>query len=96
MMIKVARFVNLVLAGLLVGNEFGTKVAVHPSLERLSTPERFRAEQEVTRRYAAIMPYWMSSVIASCVSVLALSRRTSAFLPTLGGRQASLGCSPRP
>ena len=34
MMLKVARFVNLVLAGLLVGNEFGTKVAIHPSLER--------------------------------------------------------------
>ena len=32
MMLKVARFVNLVLAGLLVGNEFGTKVAIQPSL----------------------------------------------------------------
>jgi hypothetical protein len=31
MMIKVARFVNLGLAGLLAGNEFGTKVATHPS-----------------------------------------------------------------
>jgi len=27
MMLKVAGFVNLVLAGLLMGNEFGTKVA---------------------------------------------------------------------
>ena len=33
-MLKVARFVNLILAGLLVGNEFGTKVAIHPSLIR--------------------------------------------------------------
>jgi hypothetical protein len=32
MMLKVARFLNLVLAGSLVGNEFGTKVAIHPSL----------------------------------------------------------------
>ena len=55
-MVKAARFVNLVLAGLLAGNEFGTKVAVHPALERLGPPERVRAEQEVTRRYAAIMP----------------------------------------
>ncbi len=31
-MLKIARFVNLVLAGLLAGNELGTKVAVHPSL----------------------------------------------------------------
>jgi hypothetical protein len=33
-MIAVARFVNLVLAGLLAGNELGTRVAIHPSLIR--------------------------------------------------------------
>ena len=82
-MVKAARFVNLVLAGLLAGNEIGTKVAVLPALERLGPPERVRAEQEVTRRYAAIMPFWMSSVIVSCLPVLVLSRKTSAFLPTL-------------
>jgi hypothetical protein len=91
MMLKVDRFVNLVLAGLLAGNELGTKVAIHPSLERLSTPERIRAEQEVTRRYAAIMPLWMSSVIVSCVPVLALSRGTRAFLPTLAGTACFVG-----
>ncbi len=91
MMLEVARFVNLVLAGLLAGNEFGTKVAIHPSLERLSTPERIRAEQEVTRRYAAIMPFWMSSVIITCLPVLALSRGTSAFRPTLAGMACFVG-----
>jgi uncharacterized membrane protein len=91
MMLEAARFVNLVLAGLLAGNELGTKVAIHPSLERLSMPERIRAEQEVTRRYAAIMPYWMSSVIVSCMPVLALSRRTRAFLPTLVGTICFVG-----
>jgi hypothetical protein len=91
MMLKVVRFVNLVLAGLLAGNELGTRVAIHPSLERLSTPERIRAEQEVTRRYAAIMPYWMSSVIVSCLPVLALSRGTSAFRPALAGTACFVG-----
>lgn len=90
-MVKVARFVNLVLAGLLAGNEFGSRVALHPSLERLSTPERIRAEQEVTRRYGAIMPFWMSSVIISCLPVLALSRGTSAFRPTLAGTACFVG-----
>lgn len=33
--LRIARFANLLLAGLLAGNELGTKVAVHPSLERL-------------------------------------------------------------
>jgi hypothetical protein len=90
-MLVVARFVNLVLAGLLAGNEFGTRVAVHPSLERLSTPERIRAEQEVTRRYATIMPFWMSSVIVSCLPVLVLSHGTSAFRPTLAGTACFVG-----
>ncbi len=85
MSLKIARFVNLLLAGLLAGNEFGTWAAVHPALEKLSTPERVRAEQEVTRRYAKIMPLWMSSVIASCLAVLVSSRRTSSFLPILLG-----------
>ncbi len=83
--IRVARFANLLLAGFLAGNEFGTKVAVHPALERLSTPERVRAEQEVTRRYASIMPFWMSSVIVSCLPVLALGRRASGFRYSLLG-----------
>ena len=91
MMLKVARFVNLVLAGLLVGNEFGTKVAIHPALEKLSMPQRIRAEQEVTRRYAAIMPFWMSSVIISCLPVLVLSRRTNALLPTAAGMACFVG-----
>jgi uncharacterized membrane protein len=87
MVLKVARFVNLILAGLLAGNEFGTWAAVHPALGRLSTKERIRAEQEVTRRFAAIMPFWMSSVIVSCLPVLALTRnrRSSTFLSTLAG-----------
>ena len=88
---KLARFVNLVLAGLLTGNELGTKVALHPSLERLPTPERVRAEQEVTRRYAAIMPFWMLSTIASCVAALALSRGSRSFLPTLAGAACFAG-----
>lgn len=90
-MLKVVRFVNLVLVGLLAGNEFGTRVAIHPSLERLSTPERIRAEQEVTRRYAAIMPFWMSSVIVSCLPVLALSRGTRSFRPALAGTSCFAG-----
>jgi hypothetical protein len=35
-MLEVTRFVNLVPAGLLAGNEFGTRVAIHPSLLRFT------------------------------------------------------------
>jgi hypothetical protein len=85
MALKLARFINLLLAALLAGNEFGTLVAVHPALAKLGTPERIRAEQEVTRRYAKIMPFWMLSVIASCLAVLAPGRRSGAFFSTLAG-----------
>ena len=87
MILKAAHFVNLLLAALLAGNEFGTWVAVHPALSKLSAAERIRAEQEVTRRFAAIMPFWMSSVILSCLPVLTLmrDRRSPAFHSTLAG-----------
>jgi hypothetical protein len=90
-MLEVARFVNLALAGILAGNELGTRVAVHPALEELGTPERIRAEQEVTRRYAAIMPLWMSSVVVACGAVVALSRGTWAYAPTLAGMACFVG-----
>ena len=51
---KILRFANLVLAGTLTGNEFGTLAAVHPALEELGPPERIRAEQEVTRRFGQV------------------------------------------
>jgi anthrone oxygenase-like protein len=85
MVFKIARFVNLLLMGLLAGNEFGTWAAVHPALGQLSVAERVRAEQEVTRRYAKMMPFWMSSTILSCLPVLALGRRTSGFRYSLLG-----------
>ena len=52
---------------------------MHRALERLSPPERVRAEQELTRRYAAIMPAWMASSVLSCLPVLWLTRGTPAF-----------------
>ena len=85
MALKVARFVNLLLAGLLTGNEFGTWAAVHPALGRIPVRERIRAEQEVTRRYAKMMPFWMSSVVASCLPALSRDRRSAAFFFGLAG-----------
>ncbi len=74
MLLKTVRSVNLLLAGMLAGNEFGTWAAVHPAMEELSPPERLRAEQALTRRYGAIMPAWMSSALASCFAAALLSR----------------------
>jgi hypothetical protein len=42
----IVRSVNLVLAGMLAGNEFGTWAAVHPSLGKLGPAERIRQDSE--------------------------------------------------
>lgn len=87
MALKIARLVNLVLAGMLTGNEFGSWRTVHPALDQLPLPARVQAEQAVTRRYGRIMPFFMSSAIASFLPVLTLTRdRTSSpFRLSLAG-----------
>ena len=82
---KTVRFANLLLAGTLTGNEFGTLAAVHPALEELGPAERMRAEQEVTRRFGAIMPLWMGSTVVSCVLAALSSRGKPGFGSTLLG-----------
>ena len=85
------RFASLVLAGMLAGNEFGTWAAVHPSLGKLDPAERIRAEQEVTRRYAAIMPAWMGSTVVTSVLALPFSRGTRGFRSMLFGMVSFVG-----
>ncbi|QIN77567.1 DUF1772 domain-containing protein [Rubrobacter marinus] len=87
MALKAARLVNLLLAGMLTGNEFSGLMAIYPALGRLSPLARLQAEQEIYRRYGRIMPFYMSSTIASFLPVLLLLRRpgSSAFRFTLAG-----------
>jgi hypothetical protein len=82
---RIFRFVNLMAAGLLAGNELGTWAAVHPAMEKLSPPERVRAEQELTRRFGAIMPFWMAAAVLSCLLNVTLSAGKPGFRPTLAG-----------
>ena len=91
MMYRTIRFANLVLAGMLAGNEFGTWAAVHPSLGKLRPPERIRAEQEVTKRFATIMPLWVGSTIISCLATLVVSRGSAGFRNTLLGTACLVG-----
>ena len=84
---RVARLVNLVLAGMLTGNEFGTLAGIYPALDRISPMARLEALQGVYRRMGGIMPFYMLSTLASFVPVLVLQRRpgTAAFRFTLAG-----------
>lgn len=83
----VARVANLVLAGMLTGNEFGSLVSVHPALDALPVPARIEAERAITRRYGGVMPVFMSATIASFLPVLATTRppTAAAFRLTLAG-----------
>ncbi len=88
--LRIARFVNLLLASVLTGNELGTGVSIHPALRTLPPAGQVAAEQAVTRRYGRLMPSLMTGTILSCLPVLALvrDRRSAAFRGTLAG----LGC----
>jgi uncharacterized membrane protein len=85
--LKVARLANLVLAGMLTGNEFGTLAGVYPALDRVSPMARLEALQGVYHRMGAFMPPYMISTLASFLPVLALQRRpgTASFRFTLAG-----------
>lgn len=73
MVLTIVHVVNVVLAGMLTGNEFGSWAIVHRALANLPFTSRFQAEQALTRRYGAIMPVFMAITIASFLPVLFLT-----------------------
>ena len=81
---KVFRFINLFLAGLLTGNEFGGFVGFHPALHELSTEAHARAEKAITRRLGRIMPTFMTATIASFVPVVLRSPGRGSFFSLMG------------
>ncbi len=85
--LRVARLANLMLVGMLTGHEFAGFIAIYPALGKLPPMARLQAEQEIYRRYGKIMPFYMSSTIASFLPALALirNRRSPAFRFTLAG-----------
>lgn len=85
--LKAARLANLVLAGMLTGNEFGSFAGIYPALGRIAPLARLEAEQAVYRRLGRIMPGYMLATLASFLPVLALQRRpgSPAFRLTLAG-----------
>src|SRR3712207_9539760 len=85
MTLKAARFANLILAGVLTGNEFGGFVGFHPALYRLPTDAHASAEQAITARLGKIMPPFMTATIVSFVPVLSLARERRSSRVTLAG-----------
>ncbi len=73
MALKTMRFLNLLLTGVLTGNEFGGLVGFHPALYELPTEAHARAERAITSRFGKIMPPFMTAAILSFVPVLSLA-----------------------
>ena len=87
MALKAMRFLNLLLAGVLAGNEFGGFAGFHPALYELPTEAHARAERAITSRFAKLMPPFMTATIVSFVPVISLvsNRRSLSFVFTLVG-----------
>jgi uncharacterized membrane protein len=87
MTLKAVRFLNLLLAGVLTGNEFGGFVGFHPALYELPSEAHVRAERAITSRFGRIMPPFMTATIVSFVPILSLvrDRRSPSFVLTLVG-----------
>ena len=87
MVLKIARFLNLLLVGVLTGNEFGGFIGFHRALYELPTEAHARAEQAITSRFGKLMPPFMMAAIVSFVPILSLvrDRRSPSFFFTLLG-----------
>jgi uncharacterized membrane protein len=83
MVLKTARLANLILAGMLTGNEFGSRAIAHPALCDLEPRTHIHAEQALTRRYGRIMPIFMTTTLTSFVPLIALE-------PDRGSRRSLL------
>lgn len=87
MKLKVAYFFNLLLAGVMVGNEFGGWFVLHPALHTLPLKSHVEAEKAVTKGYGRVMPFMMLGAILSCVPVLSMlgDRKSASFRFTRAG-----------
>jgi len=89
---RTTRLANLVLAGMLTGNEFGSRVIAHPALRELAPRAHLHAEQALTRRYGQVMPVFMTATLGSFVPLIALEPdRTSRRSLLTAGAMACYG-----
>jgi uncharacterized membrane protein len=69
----------VLLAGLLAGNELATLVAFHPALRRLPLRAQVEAEQALTRRLGAIMPFYMTAALVAAIAAATASAGQPGF-----------------
>jgi uncharacterized membrane protein len=65
----VVHLANLMLAGILLGNELSTLAVVHPATRSLEMPAQVAMEKSLTKRYGLVMPVLMVATLVSGVAV---------------------------
>ena len=75
--LEAAQLANLLLAGLLAGNDLATVAIVNPAIAKLDAEAKFAVDKRMFRRYAVIMPLFIPSLIASGAVVAALEDQSS-------------------
>lgn len=60
---------TIVIAGLMVGNEFAVSAFVHPSFSQLDDTAHAAAAQSLARIYGRVMPFWYALVLILTVAV---------------------------
>lgn len=84
------RLLNVLAAGVLTGNELGSKLIVHPALDALPPKAHMATEQALTRRYGQVMPFAMSGTLVSFLPVLALDPPPKSWRSRMS--VAGMGC----
>jgi uncharacterized membrane protein len=87
-----AQLANLIIAGLLAGNDAGHWGVVHPALSKISVAASYAAERSIFYGYRRVMPILVPLTLASGIVVAILTQGHSAsFWLAVAGCIAVLG-----
>jgi|SRR5829696_5377683 len=84
--VEAAELANLILVGVLAGNDLGHWSVVHPALGKVPAHESFTAEKAIFGRYRYFMPILVPLAIASGIVVAVIGDKsdTSFWLAVAG------------
>lgn len=89
---RAARFMNLLLASLLMGNGVGAVRFVHPALRTLPPREYLAAERAITRRYLPMLALMPASIFSGILVLTLMPRRRGiCFWLTIAGTLSMAG-----
>jgi uncharacterized membrane protein len=90
--LETAELINLLLVGVLAGNDLGHWSVVHPALGKISAGASYAAERAIFRRYRHIMPVLVPLALVSGIVTAVIGKTSStSFWLAVGGCVALFG-----